>query len=194
MLSNGFVLLNRSITDWRWYQDANTFRLWVHLIVNANFVDKDFEGITIRRGQLVTSYASLSRDLGISLQSVRTALGHLKSTGEITTSVHPKYQVITIVNYDQYQTNQQGNQQATNRQSTGNQQATNNNLTKQIILTKQEDVYSAPPAPAPADAGGRADGGSDAPDQSQDDDDDEEGWHVITAEEVEAVRNGTLYI
>ena len=34
---------------------------------------------------------------------IRTAIGHLKSTGEITTSSHAKYTLITVVNYDLYQ-------------------------------------------------------------------------------------------
>lgn len=125
MLSGGFVKIHRSIAEWRWYKDANTFRVFVHLLLSANYEPHDFEEITVQRGQLVTSYSSLSQQLGLSIQNVRTALNHLKSTGEITVNQHTKYSVITVQNYDTYQvTNIEANNQLT-----GSQQATNKQLT-----------------------------------------------------------------
>ena len=38
-----FIKIDRNIMDWRWYQDPNTFRLFVHLILRANIRDHDFE-------------------------------------------------------------------------------------------------------------------------------------------------------
>ena len=78
-----FIKIDRNILKWRWYEDANTFRVFVHLIIKANIRDADFERITVKRGQLVTSYPHLSRDLGISVKSARTAIKHLKETGEV---------------------------------------------------------------------------------------------------------------
>ncbi len=98
-----FVKLNRIILKWRWYQDANTFRVFVHLILLANVTDRDFGKITVKRGQLVTSIAHLSRDLKISVKSVRTALEHLKSTNEVAIKTTSKYSIVTIINYKKYQ-------------------------------------------------------------------------------------------
>ncbi len=98
-----FIKLNRKILKWRWYQDANTFRVFVHLLLLANVTDRDFEQVTIRRGQLVTSVAHLSRDLKISVKSIRTALEHLKSTNEVAIKTTSKYSIITINNYNEYQ-------------------------------------------------------------------------------------------
>jgi DNA replication protein DnaD len=119
-----FIKLNRKILKWRWYQDANTFRVFVHLLLLANVTDRDFEQVTVRRGQLVTSRKHLSRDLKISEQSVRTALEHLKSTSEITISTTSKFSIITINNYDLYQRvthSPTSNQPATNQRPTSNQ-------------------------------------------------------------------------
>lgn len=98
-----FIKLNRKILKWRWYQDANTFRVFVHLLLLANVTDRDFEQVTIRRGQLVTSVAHLSRDLKISVKSIRTALEHLKLTNEVAIKTTSKYSIITINNYNEYQ-------------------------------------------------------------------------------------------
>lgn len=98
-----FVKVDRNILQWRWYQDANTMRVFIHLILMANVKDHDFEKITIHRGELVTSLASLSKQLKMSVRSVRTSLEHLKSTGEVTSRNYPHYQVISIAEYDRYQ-------------------------------------------------------------------------------------------
>ena len=128
----GFITIHRQILDWEWYKDTNTVCLFIHLLLNANFVDGKFEGRLIKRGQLVTSLPSLSVETGLTIQQIRTALSHLKSTGEITDSTCNRYRIITISKYDEYQTptdESTDSQQATNRQLTGNQQATNRQLT-----------------------------------------------------------------
>ena len=98
-----FIKLDRSIEKWRWYKDGNTMRVFLHLLLNANVVPHDFENITIERGSLATSYDSLSGTLNLTKHQVRTAITHLKDTGTITSKIHKKFQVITIVNYDYYQ-------------------------------------------------------------------------------------------
>ncbi len=104
-----FVKLNRKILDWKWYQDATTFRVFIHLILKANVFDNDFQNITVHRGQLVTSYGHIAGDLGfyknsnINVEPIRTAIRHLKKTGEITTERIQKGLLITINNYEKYQ-------------------------------------------------------------------------------------------
>ena len=82
-------------------------------------------GETIPRGSFVTSLDSLAKELGLSVQEIRTALKHLISTGELTSKSTNKYSIITVVNYEMYQ---QVNKQP-NSPLTGNQQATNKQLT-----------------------------------------------------------------
>jgi biotin operon repressor len=100
---NTFIKLSRKIQSWRWYQDANTMRVFVHILLNANVYDHDFENITVKRGQWVTSVNKISEQLNISTRSIRTALNHLKSTNEVAIKTTPKYSIITVKNYNQYQ-------------------------------------------------------------------------------------------
>ena len=117
-----FIKLDRNIKNWRWYQDANTFRVFIHLLLTANIKRHDFEMDVIERGQLATSIGKLASTLKISYQQARTALNHLQATNEITIKRRPKYLVISIVNYDAYQS---ANKQITNDQQTNNKQVTN---------------------------------------------------------------------
>jgi len=100
---NSFVLLNRKILQWEWYDDANVFRLFVHLIIKANHKDKKWRGHFIKRGQLITSTNNLSQELGISFKATRIALDKLKSTNEIIVEGARSHSLITLVKYDTYQ-------------------------------------------------------------------------------------------
>lgn len=141
----GFISLHRQIVDWEWYKVSPVKDLFIHLLLSANFTDGRFQGETIRRGQLATSLPSLASETGMTVQQIRTALTHLKATGEITDRSNRRYRVITILKYDDYQrdadksTDQTtgyqhsnnslstGYQQTDNRQITGYQQQYNNN-------------------------------------------------------------------
>jgi hypothetical protein len=116
--------MDRNLLRWRWFKNPKTMIVWIWLLMSANIEDHDFEKDTIRRGQVATSRRSISTGTGLTENEVRTALGHLKSTGEITVRLMPKYQVISIVNYDLYQAvstgKRTGNSPAGHRQITGN--------------------------------------------------------------------------
>lgn len=129
-MAEGYIKLSRNILDWGWYGSADTFRVFLHILLSANYVDGNFKGIVIKRGQMATSHEKLAEKLDLSVQNVRTALKHLKQTGEIETERHSKFQLITVKNYDVYQGDCLTiNQQSTNNQLTINQQSTNSQLT-----------------------------------------------------------------
>lgn len=102
----GFVKFSREITEWRWYHDHHTFIVFFHLVLTANYKDGDFGKVTVHRGQKATSYESLARETGLSVQNVRTAIVHLKSTGEISVKSCNKFSIITVCNYEEYQGNE----------------------------------------------------------------------------------------
>jgi hypothetical protein len=37
---SGWIKIHRSILEWEWYEDTNTFRLFMHLILKANHKDR----------------------------------------------------------------------------------------------------------------------------------------------------------
>ena len=78
MIENGYIRLHRTLTGWRWYKDGNVLRLWLHLLLNANYAPSDFQDRVIGRGEQVTSLKALSDDTGLSVKEVRTAMDKLK--------------------------------------------------------------------------------------------------------------------
>ena len=125
----GYIKVDRNMLHWRWMAEPLTAHLFIYLLLKANYKNLDFRGKTIPKGSLVTSYQTLCKSTGLSLQQCRTALKRLKSTGEITIESTNQYQVITIVNYKQYQeptSKLTFKQQATNKQLTNEQQQVKN--------------------------------------------------------------------
>ena len=120
-----YVKISRKILEWEWYKDVNTKVVFFHILLKANWKNGRFQGMEIPRGSFATSYQSLAEETGLTVMNVRTAIKHLKLTQEITVSQHSKFSVITVKNYDAYQTVNK----VANNQLTGNQQATNRQLT-----------------------------------------------------------------
>lgn len=114
-----YIKIDRKILDWEWYSDINTSRLFFHMLLKANWKDGRFQGTDIPRGSFVSSLSRLAEETGLTERRVRTALEHLKTTGEVTGTSHSKFTVFTIKNYDRYQSSDTQN----DRQVTGNRQA-----------------------------------------------------------------------
>ena len=102
-MEKGWIKLDRKILDWQWYTDSNTFRVFLHLLLTANVKDGSFLKDTIHRGEVAISIGNLAENLGISYSQARTALEHLKYSKEIAIKTRPKYLVISIVKYNDYQ-------------------------------------------------------------------------------------------
>lgn len=128
-----WIKIFRELLQWEWFQKAEMVQLFIYLLLKASCTDKQWQGMTVKRGQLVTSNATMRQDLRLSEQQIRTCIKRLISTGEITYKSTNRYVVITICNYDKYQEignpiNEQNNVQ-TNNQSTNEQRAINEQST-----------------------------------------------------------------
>lgn len=128
---SGWVKFHRKIEEWEWYKDANTFRVFFHLVLMANHDEKRWQGIVIQRGQVVTSRDSLAAALNLSVREIRTALTKLKTTGELTIKTTSRYSLVTVENYSAYQsteieTTSKTTNKTTVKRPTSDQQTTTN--------------------------------------------------------------------
>lgn len=141
-MEDGWIKIFRLFLEWEWYGDTNMVRLFLHLLLKANYEDKRWLGIVIKRGQLVTSSLTLAAETHLSRQRVRTCLSRLEHTGEISIKTTNKFSIITICKYGNYQAvnldyQPTTNQQLTNKQPTNNQQSTNNQPQHKNIRNKE---------------------------------------------------------
>lgn len=133
---DGWIKIYRQMIDWEWYKDSNVKSVFLHLLLLANHDDCQWKGQAIKRGQLVTSYSHLSRDLGLSIHQVRLALRKLKMSRQVSIKTTNKYTLVTIEKYSFFQDislssgKQDGKQ---NVKQDGKQTATNKNDKNNII-------------------------------------------------------------
>ena len=138
----GWVKIFRRFLKWEWYDDTHMVRLFLHILLKANYEDRRWHGMVIKRGQMVTSSLRLAQETHISRQSIRTCLARLRDTQEITTLSTNKYIIITVCRFDSYQVvndvdQPTNNQQLTNKQPTTNQQLTSNQPHLKNIRNKE---------------------------------------------------------
>lgn len=122
MTTEGFVKLPRTMLEWDWLDDGNTLKVYLVLLLSANWKDGEWHGIKVKRGQIITGRDSLAQKCGLSVRQVRTALEHLKSTNDITIKTTSKFSIITLNNYDPAENI---NSETTNKRPTNDQPPTN---------------------------------------------------------------------
>ena len=122
-MTQGWIKLHRGFTKFEWYQDANTMRVFLHLLITANHKKAKWQGNTIGRGQLITSHANLAKDLGLTIQKVRTSLSKLENSENVTVKSTSKFTLLSVCNYDTYQSEDSATNTPINRRVTDEQQS-----------------------------------------------------------------------
>jgi hypothetical protein len=98
-----YIKLDRNILQWRWFKNSKVLHVFLWMLIKANIKEGHFEKDVVPRGSLVTSNAHIAEACGLTIDNVRTALANLEETGEITRKIRNRYQLITLVKYDNYQ-------------------------------------------------------------------------------------------
>ena len=98
-----WIKLPRTFCDWRWYKDSHMVLLYLHILLHASFSDKEIGEVVIKRGQMLTSYAQLCNNTGLSLQTVRTCIKKLLKTKQIKVLSCKHHTTISVVAYDNFQ-------------------------------------------------------------------------------------------
>ena len=98
MIDKGFVKVDRDIKiDY----SNNDIRVYLHLLMSANYTEKNVYDRQIKVGQCITSYGKVADALNISLGGAKTSIKHLMSAELIVWhGARDKYSVCTISDYD----------------------------------------------------------------------------------------------
>ncbi|HHC9959502.1 TPA: DnaD domain protein [Staphylococcus aureus] len=132
----GWISIDRSIQNHCLFKEKRTFskfEAWIYLLMEANHskakVPIGNQIVTVERGQRLTSILTLSDLFNWSRFKVKTFLDLLESDGMLEVKTTSKYTLITIVNYDFYQSEQGRNQHQNDIKPTSKQHQSNINPT-----------------------------------------------------------------
>ena len=123
-MNEGWIKVFRSLPAWRWYKDANTKSLYLHLLLNACIRPTPFMDFVLQPGEFVSTVRALAYELNMSDKAVRVAMNHLIATNDMAIKTTNKYTIFSVQNWEKYQGN--GNQEG---KQNGNQRA---NIEKEL--------------------------------------------------------------
>ena len=112
-------------------QDADHFFVWCYLLLMATHQEKPvlFQGkkIVLKPGQLITGRRSISAFTGVSESKIQRMLYTFKTEQQIEQQSSSNNRLITILNWDEYQSPEQQNEQQMNNERTTSEQRVNTN-------------------------------------------------------------------
>ena len=132
-MSGGWLKLHRSILESAVFCDSDVLKAWIWLLLNATHKDIEVicsgKPLTLKSGQLITGRKRLAEVLGVNETKCYRILNTLKELGNIEIKPNNKFSLITIVNWDKFQTEDTSCEQQENNKRTTNEQQTNNKRT-----------------------------------------------------------------
>ncbi|WP_269684801.1 hypothetical protein [Flavobacterium lacustre] len=134
--NNGFVKLFRSILDWEWYDHPDVFRIYIHLLIKANYAPAKWRGIEIFEGEHITSISKLSKELLMTEFKVRESLLKLKNTSYIEVTSTNKFTRLKLLKSAVYNNSSDLNHKqipylTTNKSQSNLEQTTTNKKNKE---------------------------------------------------------------
>lgn len=118
---NGYMKLFRKISEWEWYDDPVTFKVFLHFLLTARWRDGSWHGIEIKRGEVLESLPSIAQKNGLTVRNVRTAIQHLIDTNSVTIRKVGRCHIYKVSEYEKYQVRQDSRQDS-DMEVTGNRQ------------------------------------------------------------------------
>lgn len=143
----GWVCLHRkTLENPIVFKDTDYLGVWVYLLLNATHkeINAMFAGkkITLKPGQLITGRKSISTFLNVNESKVKRILKAFENDQQIDRQRSNKNSLITILNWDKYQKDdQQNDQQVTSKRPTNDQQVTTNNNVTMKQCNKGNNIY-----------------------------------------------------
>ncbi len=92
-----FIKISKDIENAWFVKNSCFFRIAVHLLIHANWADN----CKVKRGELLFSYRSVSKNTGVSLSSVNRFMKEAKKRGDVTLRKHNNGSILTLNFYDQ---------------------------------------------------------------------------------------------
>ena len=136
----GYIRLYRKLLDWEWFNDGNTLKLFIYLLLTAYFKPARRNGFEIQPGQTIITFRKTCQQIGLTMREFRTSFGHLIATHEVTHITTHHYTLVTITNWASYQIETQKPTQQTARQSTSQRQTKDTPSNKNNVNNEKKSL------------------------------------------------------
>ena len=105
MPGNGFIVIDRKITSWKWWGNTYAMSVWLYILMRANWKDGYWAatGEEVKRGSFITSMAKMASELNLNRRTIKHWLNVFKTDGQIDYECTARYTRITVMKYGLYQ-------------------------------------------------------------------------------------------
>lgn len=145
-MENGYVKIYRTLLNKGYYQDSEYVHLWVHLIMKATYQSREYlfnnKIEKLNAGQFICGRKSLSKETGINESKIERILKCFENEQQIEQQTNSKFRIISIVNWNEYQTTEQQIEQPVNSERTTGEQLVNTN-NKEKKDKKDKNKYTS---------------------------------------------------
>lgn len=138
MENGNYIKLNRQLLEWRYWYSETAVKLWILILMKANWKDGWFMGDRIPRGSLATSMSNLAIEAGCSEPTVRRWLTKFEEDGQISRKATNRYTQINVINYGFFQdVPDESDERMTNQTTEQVTEQVTNQTTEQVIPNRR---------------------------------------------------------
>lgn len=142
IMKEGWICVHRNTLEHAVFQDAEVFKVWVWILLNASFRPNTVlvgrQVVNLCAGQFIYGRKTASEKLNLSESKVYRIVKMLKDMGCIKIDVNNKFSIITVENWKKYQADEL---KANSKRTDEKQQVNTNN--KDNNLNNINNLYSA---------------------------------------------------
>jgi len=139
-MHRGYIKVWRKIQESFIWEDSEILKIFIYLIMSANYQETEFlfngKKEILKRGDLMCGRHKLSAELGISENKIYRVLAILEKEQLIEQRKTNLFTIVSILNYNQYQSNEQLNEQPVDNQQTTSRQPVD--TSKELRRTKKK--------------------------------------------------------
>lgn len=159
LLMNGWLKLHRKILESKQFGNPIELKIWVWLMCKASTQDRNvtlkigagLHSVRIKTGQMIFGRSAAERELEIDGSTVYKVIQRLQTNKDILIESNSHFSVITVLNWNDYQSNESiedfeileevtSKEQPNNSNVTGKEQASNSNVTQYKKVKKVDKV------------------------------------------------------
>jgi len=150
----GYIKLYRKITNSFVWTHPHMFRLWTLCLMKASHKERKFlfngQELKVNRGQFITGRAAITKEMNegvapeqqVNSSSVWRWLKRFEEENMLDINSNPKYSVVTVKNWDDYQVNEQ----QVNSSLTTDEQLVNTNKNEKNLKNEKNYINNNSPA------------------------------------------------
>ena len=158
-MTGDWIKLHRKLLKSAVFQDADTLKVWIWILCNANWEERQLlNGTVLRPGELLIGQDKLAKELKLTRSKIRTILSRLEKLENLTSNSTSDGTYLSVCNWETYQHRDDSkspaksptpdqplaNQSPTDRQPIANASPQNKNYKKVRSKELQEEPPKSP--------------------------------------------------